>query len=231
MFVAIVVNTIVFALLCLLVLVVLPSIVARCACLAFPKLLPQFSPLINISKLSLLPFYCKDLQADFTFGTTIVSIHFKDLQITLNLMDEKRGLIHFDITGLHISILELEFPDVMASSPSATSESFGSEVKKWLARLISFQFVEISFEVKMAHTDNVIVQGIADKLSLTTTRSNQSSSHVLIHLEFINGGLMITQSEHLVFSYQGILALADIHYQVFSRRMLAYLNTKGLYTP
>ena len=226
MLIAVFVNTIVFALLCLVVLVVLPSIVARSACLLFPKLISQLSH-INIAKLSLLPFYCKELHADFTFGKTIVSIQFKDLQIILNLLDERRGLLHFDIHGLHISIEELKFPDVMASSPSATTESFSSEMKKCLARLISFQFVEISFEVKMADTDHVVVQGIADRLTVFTSRSNESSSHVLVHLEFLHGGLSIHQAENLVFSYQGILALADVHYQVFSRRMLAYLNTKG----
>lgn len=222
----ILVNVVVFAVLCLLILVVLPTLLARCIAILLPIAFPSLT-LINIAKLSLLPTYCKDLHAIYQLGSTLISIQFKELRIVLRLFDDTSGLCHIDIYGLHISITGLRFPDVMASSPSDKSESLNSEVKKVLARLISFQLCEISFDIKMADTKDIAIQGVADKMSITTSRSVESSSHVLINTLIQNGSLMITEEDQLVFSYEGQLASADIHYQVFSRRMIVDLNTQG----
>jgi hypothetical protein len=121
----------------------------------------------------------------------------------------------------------------MASSLSGTVETITSEMIKFLTRLVSFTFTDISFSIGFDNSEGLRVDGKADSISIITHRSSEGSSYILTKLIFSTGRLLIQYYDDTiphkstVLDYTGDIAEVDVHLQAFSRKMIASLHLKG----
>ena len=214
--------------LCLLFILFLPNLTAYLLCYILPSLSPSLT-LLEISSFSCLPLSCSHFLAHVLFHTTLISVSFESCRVEINLLQPGRGLFLIDIHRLHISVENLQFSDAMASSVSPTEESSSSKLRKFILKLISISIREISFDVKVAKADQLLVSGSAqDFIIVTSSSSSQDSSYVLIEVNIREGELTFAQLGSVFCAYSNEKSVISVDYQVFSRKMIVMGALKGL---